>query len=352
MPSPQIIAQKIKHWQQTQSKGFITIEIYPTLRCNLNCSFCDTTDRHRPPVDELSTQEWLQIITESAALGAQQIFILGGGEPSIRSDLLILMQHAKDLGLRGMLTTNGTLLNKEKLLRIIEMKWDEIHFSIDGATPKIHDHLRGKNGTFKKAIRACCFLQTQKIQSQLKTPELIFHFVITNLNYQEITPLIKLAHSVGVTRIDFDALIAYRPEQKALELNASQQTELVQIASKAKKIAQGFNIQTTLDNFIQNEHVSRGTQAPPSGEREGLAGAPCLKAWHHLVIQADGRTSPCCVLAGQGGSIRNQSVETLWNNDKFLEQIREAMFKHQPLDRCKECSWNILSHEREIRKNL
>jgi radical SAM protein with 4Fe4S-binding SPASM domain len=181
---------------------------------------------------------------------------------------------------------------------------------------------------------------------------LIFHFVITNLNYKELTPLIKLAHSVGVTRIDFDALIAYRPEQKALELNASQQAELAQIASQAKKLAQTLNIQTTLDNFIQNEHVSRGTQAPPSGEKEGLAGAPCLKAWHHLVIQADGRTSPCCVLAGQGGSIRNQSVETLWNNDEFLEQIREAMLKHQPLDRCKECSWNILSHEREIRKNL
>ena len=155
-----------------------------------------------------------------------------------------------------------------------------------------------------------------------------------------------------MTRVDFDALIAYRPEQKALELSASQQTELAQIASQAKKLAQEFSIQTTLDNFIQNEHTVRGTQAPPAGEREGLAGAPCLKAWHHLVVQADGLTSPCCVLAGQGGSIRNQSVEQLWNNDEFLEQIREAMIKHQPLARCKECSWNILSHEREIRKYL
>lgn len=351
MPSPQFIAQQIQYWQQQTDKGFITLEIYPTLRCNLDCSFCDTTDRHQPPVNELSTMEWIQIIDESADLGAKQIFILGGGEPTIRSDLLDLMIHSKKRGLRGMLTTNGTLLSKPKLQSILDMKWDEIHFSIDGANAQTHDHLRGKKGSFRKAIRACCFLHLQKQKFGLKKPQLVFHFVVTNQNYKELTSLIQLGKSVGVTRIDFDSLIAYRPEQKKLELDSRQQNELSLIAQEAANLAEELGIQTTLQNFIQKERISRNTP-PSAGLKEGLAGAPCLKAWHHLVIQADGKSSPCCVLAGQGGNIQGKSVQKLWNQDPFLEEIRESMLKHQPLDRCKECSWNILSHEREIRNFL
>ena len=61
----------------------VTLEIYPTLRCNLDCQFCDTTDRHRPPQAELSPEEWKSIINEAAQIGTKQIFVLGGGEPFI-----------------------------------------------------------------------------------------------------------------------------------------------------------------------------------------------------------------------------------------------------------------------------
>ena len=108
----------------------------------------------------------------------------------------------------------------------------------------------------------------------------------------------------------------------------------------------------TLENFIRKERISRGSSLPLAGEQPGLAGAPCLKAWHHLVVQADGKTSPCCVLTGQGGEIQGKSILELWNEDEFLTEIREAMLKHTPPERCKECSWNILSHERTIRSFL
>lgn len=350
MPSPEFIAKQILHWQKSTHKGFVTLEIYPTLRCNLNCSFCDTTDRHRPAVNELSTQEWIRIIDEAADLGAQQIFVLGGGEPTIRADLLHLLSHAKKRQLRGMLTTNGTLLSKSILLKLLAIGWDEIHFSIDGAVPETHDRLRGNRGAFMKAIRACCFLHRQKEKHNISTPQLVFHFVITNENYQEIPELLRLAKSVGVTRVDFDALIAYRPEQKQLELDPNQEERLSHIAQQAADLAEDLGIQTTLENFIKKERISRGITPPLAGDKEGLGGAPCLKAWHHLVIQADGRTSPCCVLAGQGGNIQGKTVLSLWNHDPFLENLREAMHNHQPPERCKECSWNILSHEREIRR--
>ena len=95
--------------------------------------------------------------------------------------------------------------------------------------------------------------------------------------------------------------------------------------------------------------IKSSTGKYPKGD---LKGAPCLKAWHHLVIQADGRSSPCCVLAGQGGQAKNTALHTLWTSDAFLEDIRKNMRLQQPTARCTECSWNILMHEANIRAEL
>ncbi len=84
----------------------------------------------------------------------------------------------------------------------------------------------------------------------------------------------------------------------------------------------------------------------------GLRGAPCLKAWHYLVVQADGRTSPCCVLAGEGGSVAERSLAEVWRGDAFMNRVRRGMLAHRPLPRCTECSANILSHEQVIRSHL
>ena len=66
MPSPEQVAARVRVWETDGPQGPMTLELYPTLACNLNCSFCDTTDRHRPPVDELSAERLLEIVDEAA----------------------------------------------------------------------------------------------------------------------------------------------------------------------------------------------------------------------------------------------------------------------------------------------
>jgi hypothetical protein len=69
-------------------------------------------------------------------------------------------------------------------------------------------------------------------------------------------------------------------------------------------------------------------------------------------VQSDGRTSPCCVLAGEGESISETSMVELWANSPFLNRVREGMISGNPLPRCRECSSNILAHEAVIRSHL
>ena len=35
--------------------------------------------------------------------------------------------------------------------------------------------------------------------------------------------------------------------------------------------------------------MERGAHAPTGGDGTGYAAAPCLKAWHHLAVSADGK---------------------------------------------------------------
>ena len=154
-------------------------------------------------------------------------------------------------------------------------------------------------------------------------------------------------------RVDLDALIAYREEQLVYQLSESQKAAIPGLAAEALELAEELGIQTTLASLMEPENLSRGDREIEIPEDQtGFKGAPCLKAWHYLVVQADGKTSPCCVLAGEGEAIGETPLETLWKESKFLNRVREGMLNGKPLDRCRECSGNILAHEALIRGQI
>ena len=109
---------------------------------------------------------------------------------------------------------------------------------------------------------------------------------------------------------------------------------------------------TTLENFLHSDRIERGSSVPETPDGEGFKGALALAGpalprrpggWSH---------QPLLRPRGQGGSVAEQSISHVWHHDPFLDRVREGMLEGKPLDRCAECSWNILNHEAEIRRHL
>ena len=345
------IAARVRAREGGATVGPWTLEVYPTLRCNLDCAFCDTTDRHRPAVHELDADTWSALVDEAADLGARRIYVLGGGEPLVSAATPAILRRAKARGLTGMLTTNGTRLDAKTATLLVDIGWDEVHVSLDGARPATHDLLRGKSGAFQRTVTGTCRLRRLRDQRGERLPRIVLHTVITRRNLREIPAIVRLAAALGADAVEFDALVAYRPEQRALRLDTAEEALLPDLAREGIVVAESLDIRTTLPRFLTPEDTRRGENLPPPATRAGSLGrAPCLKAWHHLVIDAAGRISACCVLAGEGERVT--TVAETWERSPWLVSLREARRAGAPLPRCAECSPNLLAHEAAIGERL
>ena len=85
--------------------------LHITLDCNLNCEYCYNAENlnHK---HSLSTDDWLQILTILAENHVKKV-IITGGEPYLHEGLFDIVMHAKSLGLKTTLLTNGSLLDQK-----------------------------------------------------------------------------------------------------------------------------------------------------------------------------------------------------------------------------------------------
>ena len=126
-----------------------------TKRCNLDCYYCPW---HTTPTDfsqEQTTAVWKAQIDKLIDRGVR-IFVLEGGEPTLRQDLPDLLTHAHARGAHTILATNGTG-------SIWRFSPTAFTVSIDG-TEMLHDQVRGR-GTYRHILDNLARRERQRVVS-------------------------------------------------------------------------------------------------------------------------------------------------------------------------------------------
>jgi len=122
-----------------------TLMISPTLRCNMKCYGCYSgTHEIR---DELTREEFDQILSDSFDAGTNFIMILGG-EPFMVPWLMDVLEKYSDMAFQ--IYTNATLIDEEKIERLAAMGNVAICVSVDGLREET-DRRRG-TGAYDKAL--------------------------------------------------------------------------------------------------------------------------------------------------------------------------------------------------------
>jgi len=351
----QAIAARLRQWDSGEIRGPYTMELYPTMTCNIDCVFCDTTYRKGKQTGELTAEQYWRILDEAAELGVRRIFILGGGEPLIRKDVTPeLMRRIKERGIEGHIATNGTLFDEALIQQVVDTRWDELHFSLDAPDPATNDYLRGRKGVFETVAKVMCRIHGLKKAAGLgphDAPRMLVHAVVTNKNYWMFADMLRFAHAVGCFRVNFDYIIAYRPEQHALTLDEDEKAQIPALAREGIAVAEQLGMHTTLEHFLETRTMERGSMEFGQDGPRDAANAPCLNPWYYLVVHPDGKTSPCCVIPGIGDSAA-AGLRPVWEGAEgtFFGDLRSNMVNKEMTELCRNCTVSIISRNDYIRE--
>ncbi len=121
-----------------------------TGQCNLRCAHCYAASGPSAGEDELTTDEGVRLLKDLADFGVP-VVLFSGGEPLLRPDLPRLAEHAVRLGLRAVVSTNGTCLTRELASRLKDVGVSYVGVSLDGLEDT-NDEFRGVRGAFQQAL--------------------------------------------------------------------------------------------------------------------------------------------------------------------------------------------------------
>src|SRR5665647_3912008 len=119
---------------------WISVEL--TNHCNLRCPFCGNRNMTRQR--GYMSWELLEKIVDECRQKKYSIMTLHGtGEPLLYPRLEEAVRLVKDNTGFATFSTNGVLMNAEKVLKLLDAGLDSIHISLDSLNPKIYAETRG-----------------------------------------------------------------------------------------------------------------------------------------------------------------------------------------------------------------
>lgn len=358
------IARMVKWYQGIPSPPFkIDVELHR--RCNLKCLPCP---RRASNLDmdkdsekkELPLKKWLKTVKEAAELGILIWNIEGGGEPFANKSLILpVMDAVKKHNMYGIVTTNGTLLDKKDIRNLINLRWDRIHFSLDSSDAETHDYLRGVKGCFKQTIKAIEFMNKLKEEEGCEEPMLSINIIILNKNYKGLVEFVEFCHQLKADYIFVEPLMVFSKSGENLKLNELESEELQCCIKEAKKLAAKYNIDnnfSTKDENLKEDLVNNTSKMKNvllndvKGIENPFLSAPCDKPWNNMAIKYDGLTGHCGLLL-KGEDIGSKSLKDIWYGP-FLEGVRLKMLKKELFEHCSKCVPSDVTQRRRLREEL
>jgi 12,18-didecarboxysiroheme deacetylase len=220
-------------------------------RCNLRCVHCYSHSRNKEYTGELSTKEAKNLIEDIADFGCP-VILFSGGEPLMRPDILELIEYSKSLGIRAVLSTNGTLITEEMAVRLKELGLSYVGISLDGLK-ETHDRFRGVKGSFDMAMNGLRVCQKAGIKVGLR-------FTINKKNLMDVPGIFELIEKENIPRICFYHLVYSGRGSKLIDDDLSydekRKTVDMIIDSTKKLFERGHNKEVlTVDNHADGVYL-------------------------------------------------------------------------------------------------
>jgi radical SAM protein with 4Fe4S-binding SPASM domain len=310
-------------------------------RCNLHCVHCYSDSSNREYTGELSTDEGRALLDDLAGFGIPAL-LLSGGEPLLRPDIFELIEHARTVGIRVTLSTNGTLITPEVARRINDLGVSYVGISLDGIG-KTNDMFRGHKGAFDKAMAGFrnCGAVGQRVGLRM---------TLTRRNCQDLDSIFDFIEQEGIQRACFYHLVYSGRGNTKDELTPEVARDAVDtILRRSRDFAdRGLPIEIfTVDNHADNVYLYlKLREEDPERAEEVLA----LMRWNGGGLHSSGVGVADIDWLGNVhpdqfwmshtlGNVRERPFSEIWQDlsDPLLAGLRNRAPKLG--GRCGACQW-------------
>jgi len=298
-----------------------------TNKCNLKCIHCYSS-KHKK---ELTTNDVFKIIDMLYEKGAG-VIDFGGGEPLLRKDIYKILSYSKEVGFYTSITTNGLFLNKECINHLKTLNIDHVCISLDGYTPKTHDYIRNKKGTFEEVIKNIKKCVNAGINTQIST-------VIMKRNFNELRNIFNLLKKLNVDGwyvYDFiPAGHGIKLKNEVLRPNQRQQlfSKLQEFAISGDIPIKPYPYSITINSACEKDTFFYKKYGKLTEFFKG-----CLTARWVCHISSEGDLHPCYLLPHKLGNLKQKSFEDIWF-DKTNSDLNDLRDRKLLKGNCRTCSF-------------
>jgi len=292
-----------------------------TRQCNLKCKHC-YRDAGAKDEGELDTREGKKLLEELAASGFKMV-IFSGGEPLLRTDIVELTAYARQLGLRGVFGTTGTVMDLDLTKELKDAGAMCMGISLDSSTPEMHDEFRQVPGAWEKAVEGMENCLKVGLPFQI-------HTTVVNDNYEEFENITDFGVKMGA-RAHHIFFLVPTGRGKDIEEDALRQRQyeglIHRILKKQKEV--DMEIKPTCAPQFMRVASQKGIDMRFS--------RGCLAGRSYCCILPNGDLHPCPYLPIKVGNVREEGFKTLWEEGKVLQDLRKP-----PHGKCGECRYEDL----------
>lgn len=278
--------------------------------CNQKCLHCYAAGQPVGETAELTTEQWKEVLKRLRQANVPQVTFTGG-EPTLRSDLVELVEEAQWFVTR--LNTNGLLLTPELCRGLYAASLDSVQVTLYAAGAATHNALVGTDG-FDRTVEGIRNAVAAGLMVSVNTP-------LCSLN-TDYADTLAFASSLGVRYATCSGLIpsgaAEGAESRATALTTEELTEVLGRASK-KAYELGMELDFTSPGWL-DEATLRGM---------GLTLIPsCGACLSNMAVAPDGTVVPCQSWLGGVtlGNVLTDDWDAIWNSDQ-CRQIRTESAK-------------------------
>ena len=268
--------------------------------CNQKCLHCYAAGQPMGETEELSTEQWKTILDTLRKVNIPQVTFTGG-EPTLRSDLVELVQAAEWFVTR--LNTNGRLLTPELCAGLYDASLDSVQVTLYSAEGNIHNQLVGVNG-FNDTVQGIRHAVEAGLIVSVNTP-----LCSLNTHYADT---LRFAHSLGVRYATCSGLIpsgsACGQESRATALTADELTDILRQA-----------VDTARELGMELDFTSPGWLEEGTLRDLGLSLIPsCGACLSNMAVTPDGKVVPCQSWLSEEplGDLLRDDWADIWNSPR------------------------------------